>query len=163
MATSQRRLTNLPVAAMGLAAAGLGAAAMSLGNGDAVVERGFKHALANMGERSDLAKHAGPAIAGSEQFWLTHVVHDAGTTPTRPVSVGDNITISSGAGERVLDVVEVQELDSSFILASSERPTPLLLVTCRDRLNPSSRPVRLLLDADGTLPALSARKTARAL
>ena len=40
---------NLPVAVLGLAAVGLGAAAMTLGNGDAVVERGFKRAFADGG------------------------------------------------------------------------------------------------------------------
>ena len=39
---------NLPIAVLGFAAVGLGAAAMTLGNGDAVVERGFQRALADL-------------------------------------------------------------------------------------------------------------------
>lgn len=164
MARTPLRLTNLPVAAMGIAAAGLGAAALSLGNGDAVVERGFERAFANMSEQTDATRTATPAISGSEDFWLTHVVHDAGSIFAKPVSVGDHITINSGGHERVLDVVDVAKLDSSLVLASTERPTPLLLVTCRDRSNPTSRPVRFLIEAEGELPALSsASKTARTL
>lgn len=163
MARTPLRLTNLPVAAVGIAAAGLGAAAVSLGNGDAVVERGFERAFATMAERPDASKTAAPAISGSEHFWLTHVVHDTGSMFAKPVSVGDHITINSGGHERVLDVVEIAKLDSSLVLASTERPTPLLLVTCRDRSNPTSRPVRFLIEADDEIPALSSTKTARTL
>jgi len=162
MARRAFRLTNLPVAAMGVAAAGLGTAALTLGNGDAVVERGFERALATMDDR-DVASRAAPAIAGSEQYWLTHVVHDANPTFTKPVAVGDRITINSGGHERVLHVVTVDKLDSSILLTSSERPARLLLVTCRDQANPDGRPVRFLLDADDEIPALSSAKTARAL
>jgi hypothetical protein len=161
MARRPFRLTNLPVAALVVAAAGLGAAALTLGNGDAVVERGFERALANMADRPDAAKM--PGLAGNGQFWLTHVVHDAGTTFTRPVAVGDRITISSGGRERILRVVDVAKLDSSIVPASSERPAPLLLVTCRDEASPTSRPVRLLIEADDEAPALSSAKAARTL
>jgi hypothetical protein len=147
---------------MGVAAAGLGTAGLTLGNGDAVVERGFERALATMDDRGATGR-AAPAIAGSEQFWLTHVVHDANPAFTKPVAVGDRITINSGGSERVLHVVTVDKLDSSIVLTSSERPARLLLVTCRDQANPDGRPVRFLLDADDELPALSSAKTARAL
>jgi hypothetical protein len=147
---------------MGVAAAGLGTAALTLGNGDAVVERGFERALATMDD-GDATNRAAPAIAGSEQYWLTHVVHDANPVFTKPVAVGDRITINSGGRERVLNVVTVDKLDSSIVLASSERPAQLLLVTCRDQANPNGRPVRFLLDADDEIPALSSAKTARTL
>jgi hypothetical protein len=164
MARRAYRLTNLPVAALTVAAAGLGAAALTLGNGDAVVERGFQRALATKADRPDGAKAVTPAIAGSEQFWLTHVVHDAGAPlSTKPVAVGDRITISSGGRERILDVVTIDKLDSSLILASSERPARLLLVTCRDQADPDARPVRFLIEADDEAPALSSLKAARTL
>ena len=161
MARHPFRLTNLPVAAFVVAAAGLGAAALTLGNGDAVVERGFERALAAMADRPDAAKTTGLADTG--QFWLTHVVHDAGTTFTKPVAVGDRITIASGGRERILRVVDVAKLDNSIVPASSERPAPLLLVTCRDEASPASRPVRLLIEADDEAPALSSAKAVRTL
>jgi hypothetical protein len=164
MARRAYRLTNLPVAALGVAAAGLGAAALTLGNGDAVVERGFQRALATMADRPDGAKAAAPAIAGSEQYWLTHVVHDAGAPLlTKPVAIGDRITINSGGRDRILDVVTIDKLDSALILASSERPARLLLVTCRDQADPDGRPVRFLIEADDEIPALSSAKAARTL
>jgi hypothetical protein len=156
-------LTNLPVAALGVAAVGVGVAALSFGNGDAVVERGFQRALASM-DGSDGTKRTAPAISGSEQFWLTHVVHDASAAVfSKPVAVGDRITISSGGHDRVLDVVTIDKLDSALVLASSERPARLLLVTCRDQSNPDAKPVRFLLEADDEIPALSSLRTARTL
>jgi hypothetical protein len=106
----------------------------------------------------------GPAVAGSEQFWLTHVVHDAGALPlAKPVAVGDRITITSGGRERILNVVTIDKLDSSLILTSSEQPARLLLVTCRDETDPEARPVRFLIEADDEIPALSSVRTARTL
>jgi hypothetical protein len=165
MARRLYRLTNLPVAALGVAAAGVGTAALTLGNGDAVVERGFERALATMAERPDSAKSKPLAVAGSEQFWLTRVAHDANAPLlTKPVAVGDRITINSGGHERVLSVLTIDKLDSSLLLTSSERPARLLLVTCRDQTNPGSRPVRFLIEADDEVPALSSvTRTARTL
>jgi len=163
MARRLYRLTNLPVAALGIAASGVGIAALTLGNSDAVVERGFERALATM-DRTDGAKSRAPAVAGSEQYWLTHVVHDPSTMlATKPVAVGDRITINSGGRDRVLSVVTIDKLDRSLLLTSSERPARLLLVTCRDQTNPNARPVRFLIEADDEVPALSALKTARTL
>ena len=157
------RLSHLPIAALGLATAGLGVAALTLGNGDAVVERGFQRAFANMDGKTTLDKARLPVVAGSEEFWLTHLVHDAGGAITKPVAVGDSITINSSGRERVLHVVTVDKLDSQVLPISSERPTPLLLVTCRDPANPESRPVRFLMEAGDEFPALSSAKAARAL
>jgi hypothetical protein len=146
MARSALRLTNLPVAALGLVAAGVGIAAMTLGSSDTVVERGFARALASRAEQPGDTRIAAPAaVSGSEQFWLTHVVHD-GSPLTKPVAVGDRVTINSGGRERVLHVVTVDKLDRQIVPISSERPTRLLLVTCRDQANPDSRPVRFLIE-----------------
>jgi hypothetical protein len=153
---------NVPVAVLGLAAVGLGGAAMMIGNGDAVVERGFQRALADLDNRAAPAKLL-PVVAGSEEFWLTHLVHDAGEIITKPVAVGDRITINSGGRDRVLSVVTVDKLDSQVLPISSERPTPLLLVTCRDEANREARPVRFLIEASDELPALSSAKSARTL
>ena len=152
---------HLPIVVLGFTAAGLGAAAITLGNGEAVVERGFQRAIANM-DAKDPARPL-PVIAGSEEFWLTHVVHDASFVPTKPVAVGDRITISSNGSERVLNVTTIEKLDSQVLPVSSERSTPLLLVTCRDAANPQGRPVRFLIEAGDALPALSSAKAARTL
>ncbi len=152
---------HLPIVVLGIAAAGLGAAAVTLGNGEAVVERGFQRAIANMDTNS--ATRPLPVVAGSEEFWLTHVVHDATFVPTKPVAVGDRITISSQGRDRVLNVTTIEKLDRQVLPVSSEPATPLLLVTCRDETNPEGRPVRFLIEAGDTLPALSSAKAARIL
>jgi hypothetical protein len=148
---------NFPIAVLGLTALGFGAAAVSLGNGDAVVEHGFERAIAKLGDKAP-SKKALPVVAGSEEFWLTHVVHDAGATATKPVAVGDRITINSGGAERVLHVVTVDRLDSHVLPISSERPSPLLLVTCRDAAEPEARPVRFLIESGDELPVLPSSK-----
>ena len=153
---------NLPIAVLGLAGLGLGAAAMTIGNGDAVVERGFQRAFANLEGTSDRGKPL-PVVAGSEEFWLTHLVHNAGPATPKLVAVGDRITINSGGRERVLSVVTVDKLDSQVLPVSSERPTPLLLVTCSDAAEPQARPVRFLIEAGEDLPAMSSAKAARTL
>ncbi len=158
------RLTNLPVAALGLALAGLGGAALTLGNSDAVVERGFERALAKMADDQNGAGKS-TTVAGSEDFWLTHVVHKGSPLTAKPVAIGDIVTISSGGREQVLRVVDVDELDSKIIpiSLSSSRPVRLLLVTCRDEANPNGRPVRLVIEEDDSSPALSpVSKRARA-
>jgi hypothetical protein len=153
---------NLPIATLAFAAVGLGAAAVSIGNGESVVERGFQRAIADMDSKASPGKPL-PVVAGTEEFWLTRLVHDAAPAVTKPVAVGDRITISSNGRERVLNVVTVDKLDSQVLPISSEHPTPLLLVTCRDQADPNSRPVRLLLEAGDELPALSSAKALRTL
>jgi hypothetical protein len=153
---------NLPVAVLGLSAVGLAGAAVTLGNGEAVVERGFQRAIAGLDGAA--AEHKVlPVVSGSEEFWLTHLVHNTGAPVAKPVSVGDRITIASNGTERVLGVVSVDRLDSQVMQISSERPTPLLLVTCRDVANPDARPIRFVVEAGEEFPALSSAKVARTL
>ena len=155
---------NLPVAVLGLAAVGLGAAAMTLGNGDAVVERGFQRALRRHGRQAAPGKAALPVVAGSEEFWLTHLVHDAGGAITKPVAVGDRITINSGGRERVLQRRHRRQ---------ARQPGAADLVRAADAAaagdlprrgeSARARPVRFLIEAGDELPALSSAKAARTL
>ncbi len=165
MARRPLRLTYLPLTALALAVAGLGGAALTLGNGDAVVERGFQRALAAMAEGPDGTGGNAATLAGTEKFWLTHVVHEATPPIAQPVTIGDRITIASDGGERVLSVVDVRELDSKIIpIASAEPPARLLLVTCRDQGRTDGRAVRFVIEADDDpLSVLSAIKALRTL
>ena len=167
MAGRPYRLTNLPVAALGLAAVGLGAAALNLGNGDVFVERGFTRAFASMadktGEAANLGKGTDVIIGASEQLRVTRAAHDPAAVFAKPVAIGDRITIASGGRERILHVVKVDQLDSAIVPTSSGHPAPLLLVTCQDEANATARPVRFLIESDETLPALSTTTAARIL
>jgi len=160
------RLTNIPIAALGLALAGLGGVALTLGNSDAVVERGFERALAKMSNGQDGPAGKSTTVAGSEDFWLTHVDPKGSPLTAKPVAIGDRVTISSGGRKRVLRVVEIDELDSKIIPVSSSSPRParLLLVTTQDESDRNAHPIRFLIDEDDASPALSpASKRARAL
>lgn len=164
MARWTLRLTDLPVLALGLAGMGIAAAALTLGNGDAVVERGFERALASMGTQPSVRRPAGVTdVDTTAPFWLRHVVHDASTNKSKPLGVGDSITFNSGGRERVLHVVKVDKLDSSVLPVSSEQSAPLLLVTCQDQANPEARPVRFLIEAEDGLPTLSPVSAPRTL
>jgi hypothetical protein len=149
---------NVPVLALGLATVGMAAAAFTIGNGDKVVERGFERALAARADRATQATGADQIVSARDHLKVSRVVHDAPAF-SRPVSVGDRITINSRGSDRVLEVVKVDKLDSSIVPASSESPVPLLLVTCRDEAKPEARPVRFLIEADEALPALSSVAT----
>ena len=160
------RLTNIPIAALGLALAGLGGVALTLGNSDAVVEHGFERALAKMSIGQDGAAGKSTTVAGSEDFWLTHVDQKGSPLTAKPVAIGDKVTISSDGRKRVLRVVEIDELDSKIIPVSSSSPRParLLLVTTQDESNRNARPIRFVIEEDDASPALSpASKRARAL
>ena len=167
MARRPYRLTNLPVAALGLAAVGLGAAALGLGNGDVFVERGFTRAFASMGDKAShdatVGKGADMIIGAGEQLRVTRAAHDPSAVFGKPVAIGDRITITTGGRERTLHVVKVDQLDSAIVPASSGHPAPLLLVTCQDEANATARPVRFLIESDETLPALSTTTAARIL
>ena len=167
MAVSRFRLTNLPVVALGVAAVGLGGAVVQFANGDAVVERSFERALASMDDGATAQRMQGTDVivsAAEKQLQVTRTVHGVGTPLSKPVAVGDRITISSGGHDRVLNVVKVDRLDSSIVQASTQRATtPLLLVTCRDESKPDGRPVRFLIEADEPLPVLSSATTPRTL
>ena len=163
MARRPYRQTNLPVAALGLAAVGLGAAALGLGNGDVFVERGFTRAFASMADRASQGKGADAITSAGEQLRVTRAAHDPSAVFAKPVAVGDRITIASGGRERTLHVVKVDQLDSAIVPASSGHPAPLLLVTCQDEANAKARPVRFLIESDETLPALSTTTAARIL
>jgi hypothetical protein len=163
MARRPYRQTNLPVAALGLAAVGLGAAALGLGNGDVFVERGFTNAFASMADRASQGKGADVITSAGEQLRVTRAAHDPSAVFAKPLAVGDRITIASGGHERTLHVVKVDQLDSAIVPASSGHPAPLLLVTCQDEANAKARPVRFLIESDETLPALSTTTAARIL
>jgi len=93
MARRPYRLTNLPVAALGLATVGLGAAALGLGNGDVFVERGFTRAFASMGDKAShdptLGRGADMIIGASDQLRVTRAAHDPSAVFGKPVAIGD--------------------------------------------------------------------------
>lgn len=155
----------LPIAVLASAATGLGAAAVSIGNGEGVVVRGFQNAIADMDVQTASAARVGPVVAGTEDFWLSNVAHNA-ALEARPVSIGDRITISANGRDRVLNVVTVDRvIDNNVVpVSSTGRPTQLLLVTCRDESNPRAQPVRFVIEAGQEMPDVSsAARTIRTL
>ena len=105
---------------------------------DALLGREFGHALA--GARSAFAFPPGGepgqaqrVVAGDEGYWLTHAEVVAPTRLTKPLALGDHITIASRDGDqRLLEVVALRLLEASpGAQAGTGEHGRLMLVTCR--------------------------------
>ncbi|MCC7253753.1 hypothetical protein, partial [Hyphomicrobium sp.] len=69
------------------------------------------------------------------------------------LSVGDRITISSGKGERVLEVVAIAEVEPAPVVtraAGAPPPARKVTVTCRDTSSPDGQLVTFEVPADAT-------------
>jgi hypothetical protein len=103
---------------------------------DALLRHEFGHALE--GARSafafPVAAEPGQAqrvVAGDEGYWLTHAEVVASTQLTKPLALGDRISIASHEGDqRQLEVVGLRLLETSPGGATADRGR-FMLVTCR--------------------------------
>jgi len=98
-------------------------------------------------------------VAGSESFWLSS--HEAegvlktASLGSKPVALGDRITIASGSGsQRVWEVVELRPISGSILPTAAGTPTSaqLLLVTCRDvgAASVGGNLMRIVIEGEGT-------------
>ncbi len=160
----------------------IGAAALmgvitAFANTEAVVTRGFSVALEAADPRD--GSKGGPLVSGSEDFWLSRasaapsggrIEPAAWAQPAGPLelSVGDRLTVASGAEKRVLEVVSIAPLptDKTRIeMGSPQGPQPApgsIVVTCRDTSAGAEELVRFVIDGDPPGPKAGS-KPARAL
>lgn len=141
----------LPLAAT---LAGLAGVAVCLWNTEAVVTREFSQALSQLQavreQASERTASAGPR-AESEDFWLGYARID-GAQPvswTKPFSVGDRITTTTGGEQRTLEVIDVRPLSSGVTRIDTAGPAHrMVAVTCRDSKDPTGRVVRFYVESD---------------
>lgn len=127
--------------------AGLGLAGLAVASAspEALVARSFSVALED--EASGVSKtRSGPLVSGTEEFWLAEKRRLAGGGTVEPAAwpetgtllafaPGEQITIGSGTGRRVLEIVSVSEGRSSSIdikardTAAPESPVVTLTIT----------------------------------
>lgn len=89
----------------------------------------------------------GAPIAGSEEYWLTHVRPDAALPLTRTISIGDRIALAYGGNRRQLVVSKVSEYRPPVTeIDTRSNQTHLLLITAHDAGNRSGQPVRFLME-----------------
>lgn len=148
----QSRSTTPALVALGCALSGL--AALALASTDRLIGQGVPAGLAAASEM----RGSWP-IAGSEAFWLSsHAPSTREASPaglTRPVSLGDKVTIASAHGaERVLQVVDMRAVRGPLLEARETVPSPgFVLVTLRDLASGAAgATVRLLIEADDRHP-----------
>lgn len=146
-------------AAVAATAVTLGTFGAGLGDADRLVEASFASALrsgaaADPSASAPSAPQSGLAqLSGSEEFWLKSAAPAPGTLPvawSKPLGVGDRVTISSNGRERQLEVVEISPIGDRATAgagATADRSS-LLLVTCRETGVPDARPVRFVIERD---------------
>jgi hypothetical protein len=115
-----------------LALAGAGAL-----RADLMVSHGFRLALgAQKGGVSFETAAQGrqlQAEAGDEGYWLTRADVASASPFSKPLAIGDRITITDRDGrERHLQVVNLKAIGVPLFKVAAGAPARLLLVTCRD-------------------------------
>lgn len=148
LASRSAKLKGLSLAALG--ATGLAVAGISLVNTDLLVERSFNQALSApvMTEGEYNGRNSGPAVAGTEEFWLGDKLPTGAARVSwiRGINVGDRIVI--GASGRDMEIVELHELSADALrLASVSMPGHPVLVTARETGAEGSL-MRFIVDAE---------------
>lgn len=134
------------------------AAASFLASSETVLRSSFTTALTRVSEPTKLAASAAP-ISGSEEFWLTAMRNDGSAPVTRPVSVGDQISMTLSGHHRTFEVSAVSDFSPKITeIDTSSAPAHFVLVTARDTKDPSARPVRFIMEIDrGGAPFVGSR------
>lgn len=148
-----RRSNRLTPAGMALATV-LAALATASGatfiSADSIVTRGFKVALDGPGKATVKSATANrnrtSLVAGTEEYWLSRAGKGADATAlaiepaawsstvgSLSLAVGDRITIKSQGAERVLEIVDIADVNPGKTRIDAAGPDRRdVLVTCRD-------------------------------
>lgn len=139
------------------------AAASFLASSETVLRSSFTTALTRGSQPTKVAAAAAP-ISGSEEFWLTAMRGDGSAPVTRPVSVGDQISMTLSGHHRTFEVSAVSDFSPQITeIDTSSGPAHFVLVTARDAKNPSARPVRFIMEIDRGAPPFVASRGGRTL
>ncbi len=144
----------------GLALAGI---ATVFANTDGLVTRGFEGAIAAGSPVPTVAvADTRPAVAGSEEFWLSRAVNGAvkpaswrqpgPSAAAGAAAVGQRFTLSANGAERTLEIVDIRSVPASS--DASPAAAPMLLVTAKDVADAHAAPLRLVLEPGQSLPGL---------
>jgi hypothetical protein len=135
------------------------AAVSFLASSETVLRSSFATALTRASEQPTQAVASTAPISGSEEFWLTAMRGDGSAPVTRPVSVGDQISMTLSGHHRTFEVSAVSDFSPQITeIDTSSGPAHFVLVTARDAKNPSARPVRFIMEIDrGNAPFVGSR------
>jgi hypothetical protein len=134
------------------------AAASFFASSETVLRSSFATALTRAASPTKQIASAAP-ISGSEEFWLTAMRRDDSTPVTRPISVGDQISLTLSGHHRTFEVASVSDFAPKITeIDTSSAPAHFVLVTARDTKDPSARPVRFVMEIDrGNAPIVGGR------
>lgn len=94
--------------------------------------------------------------AGSEDYWLNALRRDGNSPVTKTVAIGEKISMSLGGEQRTFEVASVAEFKPEITAVdTATAPTYFVLVTAKDVAKPASRPIRFVMEIEGT-PAVIA-------
>jgi hypothetical protein len=135
------------------------AAVSFLASSETVLRSSFATALTRASEQPTKMIASAAPISGSEEFWLTAMRGDGSAPVTRPVSVGDQISMTLSGHHRTFEVSAVSDFSPQITeIDTSSGPAHFVLVTARDAKNPSARPVRFIMEIDrGNPPFVGSR------
>jgi hypothetical protein len=134
-------------------------AAFFFANSETVLRSSFATALTNAATSPAKTVASAAPISGSEEFWLTAMRHDDSQPVARPVSVGDQISMTLSGHRRTFEVATVSDFAPQITeIDTSSGPAHFVMVTARDVKNPNARPVRFVMEIDrGNAPMVGGR------
>ena len=157
-AGKSRRFVAILAGGVIAASAGLTLIGASV-DSDAVIARGFERAFAVLDNRSAPARGF-DGVAGTEDDWLRSI---AGNEIVKVVAIGQEIRFSGNGIQRRLTITSVRDAgDAGTHINTSAVSSPVLLITCREGDDASSREIRLRLEG-GHVSEVAADPIASAL
>jgi hypothetical protein len=163
MQPNRKIIARVPALALTVTAATLCAMTIALSRPEAVLDRSFGAGLA-AAPRAGGQTAAPRSLADSPHFRLSKSEPDLVLGLAQPLRPGDRITVSSQEGEdRVLEVIDIRDLDAGITRAEAADVPRLLLVSCKMLGSDDDRIVRFIVEAGASEPATIGTHSPRAL
>lgn len=134
------------------------------GTSESMLRASFASALEQTAAPSmKVATGSGP-ISGSEDFWLTSNGQVSPISANKTVSVGDKISLDIGGEHRTLEVAKISEYWPQITeIDTTGHPSRFVMVTARDAADPTSRPIRLVIELEQDGATLAKNHAGRTL
>jgi hypothetical protein len=163
MTSRLTRFLKPALAAASLLALAGGTAAV-LQSSEKMLRLSFDRALAPVANAAEAVAEVKAPIAGSKDFWLTAMRQDAAVPVSKGISLGDRITLRLNGEDRHYRITSVSEFTPGKTESGARTSNVrLVLVTATDTSDATARPIRFVMEIEGTPVALIANQPARTL
>ena len=159
-----RKITaRVPALALAATAGTLCAMTVALSRPEAMLDRSFEAGLAAPPRPVEQAA-APRSLADSPHFWLSKSEPNFALGLAQPLRLGDRITVSGqDGGHRVLEVIDVRDINDDITRAEAAAVPRLLMVSCKMLDSGGDRIVRFIVEADRPEPAALGKQSPHAL